>query len=207
MTKYRPLLSGLSSVALVVAFHSPTRGQQQEVDLGELATATCELIGLVATPPQGWINVPIDVPVDELAGCQMMLINDKDELVSMIRILSRQIAADTTEESWFSELLGLEVGQLEEMGVVLGEPMWKRDDVPVTGPGFGTGRAAGFAASIEGNPIPQEVHFVAFGKPTLKYLVTLITPGRTVEDGLYYDSNTADFGSLIQTLQFPAEAP
>ena len=110
----------------------------------------------------------------------------------------------TPEEQWFPALLDLEIGRLGEMGISLGETLFTRDGVPITGSGFDPGKAVGLAATIEGNSTPQEVHFLGFGGPSAKYLLTLSTPGREVDAGVYYQRNTADFGVLLQTFQLPA---
>lgn len=189
----------------LLSLASAAAQEEEVVDFSDQITPTCELLGLVGQPPPGWFNVPIDSPDPNLVGCQMMRATENQELVGILRLLSTAVPTDTPEETWLPELMGLEVAWLEEMGITLGEPMWRRQDVPVSGPGFQKGTAIGLEASIEGNEVPQEVHFLGFSGPTHKYLLTLSTPGRTVEEGVYYDRNTADFGVLIRTLQIPEE--
>jgi hypothetical protein len=191
----------LSAVAV-----APTVAQREEIiDFTDQISSSCELIGLIALPPPGWFNVPIESPLESLVGCQMMRTNENEELVGILRLLSTEVAVETPEETWFAELMGLEIAWLEEMGITLGATLWRRDDVPVAGPGFDSGRAIGLEAVIDGNEVPQEVHFLGFGGPTLKYLLTLSTPARSVADGVYYDRNTADFGALIRSLQLPED--
>ena len=86
-----------------------------------------------------------------------------------------------------------------------GSRRWgSRDDVPISGLGdFKNGTGLGLEATIEGNDTPQEVHFLGFNSPTIQYLLTLSTPARDVEEGVYYKRNTDDFGVLIRTFQLP----
>jgi hypothetical protein len=179
------------------------QGEKDYVDFSDRITPTCELIGLVGIPPEGWFNVPIDSVGENLQGCQMMRTDEQEELVGILRLLSRDFPENTPEETWFTELLGLEVTWLEEMGITLGEPLWRRDDVPMTGTGWEKAKAIGLSASGENSDITQEVHFLAFGGPTTKYLFSLATPAQAVDEGVYYKRNTDDFGVLIRTLQFP----
>lgn len=199
----RRLSPGLLLLVSVTAV-APAAAQEGAVDLSDQITLTCELIGLVALPPPGWFNVPIESPLETLVGCQMMRTSDSEELVGIMRLLSTEVPVDTPQETWFAELMGLEIAWLEEMGITLGATLWRRDDFPVAGPGFGPGRAIGLEAIIEGNDVPQEVHFLGFGGPTTKYLLTLSTPSRAVEDGVHYQRNTADFGVLLRTLGLSA---
>lgn len=179
--------------------------EEDYVDFTDRITPTCDLIGLVGVPPEGWFNVPIDSSREDVAGCQMMRTSDEEELIGILRVLSHIFPADTLEEIWFSELIGLEVTSLGEMGITLGEPLWRKEDVPMTGTGWDPGKAIGLEASIAANDIPQEVHFLAFGGPTTKYLISLSTPAKGVDDGVMYKRNTADFGILIRTFQFPED--
>ena len=176
---------------------------EEYVDFSDRITPTCELIGLVGVPPEGWFNVPIQTEAKDIRGCQMMRTNDQEELVGILRLLSKVFPANTPEETWFSDLVGLEVTSLGEMGITLGEPLWRKDDVPMTGMDWENGKAIGLEAVIEGNEAPQEVHFLAFGGPTTKYLISLSTPNKGVDDSTHYTRNTGDFAILIRTMQFP----
>jgi hypothetical protein len=177
--------------------------EQDVVDFTKQITPTCELIGLIGLPPEGWFNVPIQSDRESLAGCQMMRTGEQDELLGILRLLSKVVPAETPEDEWLPDFLGLEVAWLGQMGYAVGEPLWKRDDVPMAGTDWGSGKAIGLSATIEGNTTPQEIHFLTFGSPTTKYLITLATPAESVEDGVFYKRNTADFGTLIRTLQWP----
>lgn len=181
----------------------PVAAEEDYVDFSDRTTPMCELIGLVGLPPTGWFNVPIETEREDIVGCQMMRTNDRDELVGILRLISRVFAAESPEETWLPELLGGEVAWLEEMGITLGETLWRRDDVPMTGTDWEQAKAFGLAASAEDNDTPQEVHFLTFGGATTKYLIDLVTPAQAVDEGLYYGRNTEDFGVLIRTLQFP----
>ena len=202
------MLRRIAFPALVgfILLRLPAAAQEESdyVDFSDRITPTCELIGLVGLPPEGWFNVPIEDTGEDLAGCQMMRTNESEELVGILRLLSRVFPEGTPEETWFTEMLGVEVVWLGEMGITLGEPLWRKDDVNMAGTDWGQAKAIGLAAATNGSDTPQEVHFLAFGGPTNKYLFTLATPAETVDEGLYYKRNTADFGILIRTLQFPA---
>ena len=195
-------ITAMALVLLIPAL-AVSATEEDVVDFSDQITPTCELIGLVGLPPEGWFNVPIERPMEGFQGCQMMRTGEQDELLGILRLSSRIFPADTPEEEWYSQLVGLEVAWLEEMGITLGEPMWRREDVPMTGTGWEPGKAIGLEATIEGNDIPQEVHLLTFGGSTTKYLITLSTPAKEVEKGIYYERNTSDMGVLMRTLQFP----
>jgi hypothetical protein len=178
---------------------------EETVDFSDQITPTCELIGLVGQPPAGWFNVPIESPGPNLLGCQMMRAGENEELVGIMRLLSLVVPDGTPEEEWFPAILELEVTWLGEMGITLGETLFARENVPSRGPGFAPGQAIGLAATIEGISTPQEVHFLGFGGPRAKYLLTLATPGREVDGGAHYQRNIGDFGVLLRTFQLPAE--
>ena len=177
---------------------------EEVVDFRDQMTPTCELIGLIGYPPEGWFKVPIEIPAPDLAGCQMMRAGESDELLGIMRLLSVVVPEGTAKDKWLAGVLGLEAQWLQEMGITLGDPLFRRDDVPISGLGdFENGTGLGLAATIEGNDIPQEVHFLGFNSPSVQYLLTLSTPDRAVEDGVYYQRNTDDFGVLIRTFQLP----
>lgn len=171
------------------------------IDYSGQTTATCEVVGLTATPPTGWFNAPIDSTEDAISGCQMMRVGDQDELLGIFRLLSVQL--EETEESppWFAVMIALEQQTISEMGYVVGEMLWSRLDVPISGEGFGNARAVGLAATVEGNETPQEVHFLVFDHGPQKFIITLLTPGQGVDEGVFYQRNTDDFGVLIRSLK------
>ncbi len=191
-------------VLVCLAAIPATAADEEHVDFSDQLTSSCELIGLTGYPPEGWFNVPMEIPAPDLAGCQMMRTGDDDELLGILRLLSVVVPEGTPEDKWLSGLLDLEAQWLEEMGITLGEPLFKRDDVPIAGLGdFKNGTGLGIEATIEGNETPQEVHFLGFNSPTIQYLLTLSTPARDVEEGIDYKRNTDDFGVLIRTFQLP----
>lgn len=206
MTKLRIAASTLLVLTCLVARAITAQDgatEEDVVDFTEQITPTCELIGLVGLPPADWFNVPIQSEREDFVGCQMMRVGEQQELLGILRLLSRNVPADTPEETWISEIIGMEIAWLAQMGYTVGEPLWSKDDVAMAGTDWGQGKAVGLAATIEGNDTPQEVHLLAFGSPTTKYLITLATPAQEVESGVFYKRNTTDFGTLIRTLQFP----
>ena len=198
-------VAGLFLIVLTAVTSLAVAADEDYVDFSDRITPTCELIGLVGVPPEGWFNVPIQSEATDISGCQMMRTNDQEELVGILRLLSKVFPVDTPEETWFSELVGIEVTSLGEMGITLGEPLWRKDDVPMTGMDWENGKAIGLEATIEGNDAPQEVHFLAFGGPTTKYLISLSTPNKAFDDSTHYRRNTGDFAVLIRTMQFPED--
>lgn len=199
---YRPAIRLL--VVFMLAASPAAVAEEDVVDFSDQITPTCELIGLIGRPPDGWFNVPIELPAADIAGCQMMRAGENDELLGLLRLLSVVVPEGTPKEKWLSGLLDLEAQWLEEMGITLGEPLFRRDDVPIAGLGdFENGTGLGLSATIEGNDTPQEVHFLGFNSPTIQYLLTLSTPARDVEEGVYYKRNTDDFGVLIRSFQLP----
>ena len=188
---------------LLTTFATTLHAQDDEtVDFSDQMTATCELIGLVASPPADWFNVPTESEA-RFRGCQMMRTNEQEELVGLMRLLSLQLPPELSDDEWSKRLIDFETEWLAGMGIQLGETMWKRDDVPIAGQGFEGARAIGYASRIEGNEVPQEVHFLVFAGASSKYLISLSTPARTVEGGVHYQRNTSDFGVLISTLKLP----
>jgi hypothetical protein len=170
------------------------------VDFSGQVTPTCKVVGLTATPPPGWFNVPIDSEDKAISGCQMMRVGEQDELEGIIRLLSAQVEEAAESPPWYAVMIALEQQTISEMGYALGEVLWSRTDVPITGEGFGNARAVGLTASIEGNDIPQEAHFLVFEHGPQKFIITLLTPAQEVDDSVFYKRNTEDFGVLIRSL-------
>ncbi len=158
-----------SSAALLAltAMATAVAANDDVVDFSDQITPVCEVRGLLARPPAGWFNVPIESGEAQVAGCQMMLARESDD--------------------------------------ALGEVLWTRDSVPIQGQGFANGRAIGFQAQIEGNDTAQEAHFLMFDKADVQYIVTLLTPGRDVEESTFYQRNTADLGKLIRGFTVPRD--
>ena len=134
-----------------------------------------------------------------------MRTGESEELVGIMRLLSVTLPASASEPPWFAVMIGLEQESIASMGYTLGGVMWQRDDVPIAGSGFENARAFGLEATIDGNDTPQEAHFLVFEKGEEKYIITLLTPGREVESGVFYKRNTKDFGILIRGLKTPMQ--
>lgn len=187
---------------LVIFASSASAGQQQDVaDLVSRAKPVCEMASLVARPADGWHSVPFEAPPTGHRGCQMLRVNDADQLVGILRVRSATAPTDAFTEEGYARLLANEVSAVEAMGVVFDEtPLWVRNEVPVTGAGFREGRAVGFPARIESSGLAQEVHFLVFRADKAKYIFSLVTPAQAVEQA-EYDRNVRDFGIVIRTLQ------
>jgi hypothetical protein len=191
----------LAVVLLSSSLASPVLAEPDDViDFSEQTTAICEVVGLTAPPPSGWFNVAIDSDDEALSGCQMMRAGDQEELVGIIRLVSVTVEEEEDSPPWYAVMIAIEQQIIGEMGYELGEVMWSRQDVPISGEGFANARAVGLSASIKGNDTPQEVHFLLFEHGQQKFIITLLTPGRDVDEGVFYKRNTDDFGILIRSL-------
>lgn len=174
---------------------------QERIDFTDRITPTCELTGLVATPPAGWFNVPFDKLPEGHHGCTMLLTNENEEPTGILRI--RSVTAPALDEAGetFEHLFESEIEGVASMGYIIDpDALWVRRDVPIKGEGFQDARGVGFAAKLEGNPIPQEVHVLVFRSDDAEYAISLLTPAKAAGSG-YYDRNTTDFGTLIRTLK------
>lgn len=194
------------ALALLLAANTSAEEEEDIVDFSDMMTPVCEVHGLSARPPGGWINVPIESDSEAVRGCQMMRIREEGRaLVGILRLLSVRLPEPPDDAPWWAMMIGLETGNIAVMGYTLGEVLWSRENVPIQGDGFSGARAVGMASRIEGNDIPQETHFLVFERDDTKYIVTLLTAAREVEKGVYYDRNTADFGVLIRGFNRAAE--
>jgi hypothetical protein len=192
------LLTGFLAALLLFAMPALS---EDTVDFSDRITETCEIAGLIAYPPEGWFNVPLEDPPAGHLGCMMMLPNESRELVGAIRVRSLAAPALDSEGEPYAGLFGSEVAAFAEMNCSLAdEPLWVRKDVPVSGGGFRDGRALGFAATVPGSELRQEAHFLFFRSDSVEYLVTLLTPTKSADASLY-ERNTEDFGKVIRTLQ------
>jgi len=174
---------------------------QEAEDLKELATAVCELPGLTVSPPQPWYSVPIDSDDRAIAGCQMLW-EQGDQYMGIIRLVSFDLRQrPEQEQDWERTALGFEAVVMEQMNFTLGELVWKRDSVPVSGAGFNeNGRAAGFELRLAGVEHPNEAHFLFFENATHKFVISLITPAEAASPDIYR-ANTQAMGTLMRTLQ------
>ena len=169
--------------------------------LGEKTTPWRKHGDLKVKPPSGWFNVPIQSDDVRLRGCQMMRTGQNEELLGMPRVLSVRLPVTKESPPWFDTLVSMEAKLIAQMGYNLTEVIWKRDSVPISGPGFKNARAIGLKATIEGNDVPQEAHFLVFENDEAKFIVTLLTPSKSVEDSIHYKRNTSDFGVLIRNFK------
>lgn len=176
------------------------------LDFSDRATPVCEVAGLRVMPPDGWFNVPIESEEAAIQGCQMMRARAGDDaLVGIARVLSVQFTEIPKDPPWWELVVGMEARNINRMGYTLNDVIWSRDEVPIQGPHFTGAKAVGFSASIEDNTAEQEAHFLVFEQGNTKYISTLLTPAATVEEGVYFDRNTADFGSMIRAFTVPGE--
>ena len=154
------------------------------VDFTDQMTPVCEVEKLEVAPPDGWINVPIQTEETIMRGCQMMLIVE-EALIGILRVLSFDLNNPPADmPRWEEHLIGVESVLIHKMGYRLREPIWQRQDVPISGAGFGGAKAIGFSAHIEGNNNPHEAHFLVFENATHKYLISLLTPAQSVDNGI-----------------------
>lgn len=195
LLKTRAVFLFMSFLWVSLAFAEP----DDIIDFSEQTTTICEVVGLTAPPPPGWFNVPIDSDDEALTGCQMMRAGDQEELVGILRLVSVTLE-EREDPPWYAVMIAIEQQIIGEMGYELGEVMWSRQDVPISGEGFENARAVGLSALVEGNDTPQEVHFLLFEHGQQKFIITLLTPGRDVDEGVFYKRNTDDFGILIRSL-------
>ena len=187
----------VAAMALLVG-----RGYAQEVeDLTGLATAVCELPGLSVSPPRPWYSVPIESDDPVIAGCQMLW-EEGDQYMGIIRLVSFDLRdRPEQEQDWERLALGFEAMVMEQMNFTLGDMIWKRDSVPVSGAGFtGDGRAVGFELKLEGVEHPNEAHFMFFEGASHKYLISLITPAKSASPDIY-EATTQAMGTVMRTLQ------
>lgn len=168
------------------------------VDFSDQITEICQVDGLWVRPPTGWISVPIDFGAEgSFVGCQMMLI-ENEALIGILRFVSGRLPSDVDPHQM---LVGVEAQFVQAMNYSLGEALWRRDDVAVAGDGFGEGKALGVSLSLPGNPNPMEGHFLTFQGPERHYIITLLTPADSVNDGIYYDKLTAAMATVMQTVR------
>jgi hypothetical protein len=194
-----------AGVFVLAVLAAPGPGaQDREVErLKRSARATCELAGLVVASPGGWFSVPFDTPPPGHAGCQMMLYNEQNQLLGVMRIRSASDPASEFAADGYDRLLANEITAMSAMDILFDQergPLWTRDNMPVAGEGFREGRAVGLAARIKGNDVAQEAHFVVFRSDAAKYLISLLTPTQAYDKRLY-QRNTSAMGTLMRTLQ------
>jgi hypothetical protein len=167
----------LASLALVLLTAGAASAQGEVVDVSDTTTPACDMAGLVARPAAGSFNVPFHGPPRGHRGYQMMRVNERQELVGIIRVRSATEPSAEFTDKGFGALLANEAHAVSEMEDGLAsESLWSGDNVPTAGAGFREGRAVGVAGALEGNDVGQEAHFLVFRSDTAKYVFTLLTP-------------------------------
>jgi len=194
----------LSCIAFAVAttlLPAASGMAEEPEDLKGLATAVCELPGLSVSPPEPWYSVPIESEDPVVAGCQMLW-EEGDQYMGIMRLVSFDLRErPEQEQDWQRLALGFEAVVMEQMNFTLGEVLWQRDSVPVSGPGFDKpGRAVGFGLELEGVAHPNEAHFLFFENATHKYVISLITPAESASPDIY-KANTQAMGTVMRSLQ------
>lgn len=178
----------------------PVQPIRAEEDLKPLATASCEVPGLAVVPPAPWYSVPIDSAEAIVEGCQMLW-EEGDQYMGIMRLVSFDLREQPEAAgNWENFAIGFEAMVMEEMNFKLGQELWRRDTVPVTGEGFGNGKAIGFQARLEGVEHANEAHFMLFQSTTHTYIISMLTPSQAASPEVY-EANTRAMGQVMQTLQ------
>ena len=186
----------LATLALPV--QSADAGEDE--NLRELATATCELPGLLVKPPSPWYSVPIDSEDVIVEGCQMLW-EQGDQYMGIMRLVSFDLRERPEESAkWADYAIAFEAMVMEQMNFKLGDVLWKRDVVPITGEGFANARAIGMAAKLGGVAHANEAHFLLFESETHKYVISMLTPSESASPDIY-QANTGAMGVVMRSLQ------
>ena len=185
-------------LAIVVLTTVP--GAVAEESLQELATDTCLTPGLSVAPPSPWYSVPIESGKPGIFGCQMIW-EAGDQYMGIMRLVSFDAAQyPPSDIKWENLAIAFEVSVMEQMNFKIGELIWKRDTVPVSGEGFANAKAIGLQAHLEGVEQPNEVHFLLFEGVAHKYVISMLTPSESTNPDVYR-KNTQAMGAVMQTLQ------
>ncbi len=194
------VVNSLLLAVVAISLPAPVWSAPQEEDLRDLATASCELPGLYVAPPSPWYSVPIDSEEDIVEGCQMLW-EEGDQYMGIMRLVAFDLSERPEQAAeWERFAIGFEAMILERMNFTLGDVLWKRDSVPVSGEGFGNARAVGFEARLGGVTHQNEAHFLLFESATRKYVISIITPSESASPDIYR-ANTRAMGTVMQTLQ------
>ena len=185
----------------------PLKGvaEDEVIDFADQIVPFCSVLGLLAIPPSGWFAMYMEGLPEQLAGCQMMRTGPNEELVGIIRLSGSQVKDGKPGTDSRQRHVRFEIEVLRNMGIVLDqeEPLWSREDVPLTGiesAGFSdTAQAVGYRAVIVETRTPQEVHVLTFHGASMQYALVLITPPRFMEPDIH-QRNTSDFGRVLGTL-------
>jgi hypothetical protein len=202
--KYPCRILVCATVAYLNYLLPPAAIAEGDNDWTGLTSPTCEVQGLMVAPPKGWMNAPVDTAGDEtFAGCQMMLM-EQGVYLGILRFFSHDLSKPRKNmpDKWQEYVLGLEPLLMSNMGFEIGEPLWRRESVPVRGAGFSSAEAMGLSVHIEGAPAPWEVHVLLFKNETYHYLMSMLTPAKSAQDGgQLYQENTDAMGLVMRTLQ------
>ena len=172
----------------------------QDENLSEMATAVCELPHLAVAPPSPWYSVPVESNEQLGAGCQMIW-EEGNQYMGIMRLVAfetKTIPAD--QPSWEQAVIGFEVAVMKRMGIVVGDPIWSRDSLPISGEGFENAKAVGMKANLEGLDQQNEVHFLLFENASHKYVFSSLTPSQSVSPDIYA-ANTGAMSTIMRTLQ------
>lgn len=192
------IFAGGMLVTLAITIQFVDAGEDE--DLRELATTNCELPGLYVKPPRPWYSVPIDSEEEIVDGCQMLW-EQGDQYMGIMRLVSFDLRGRQEEISdWANFAIAFEAMVMEQMNFKLGDVLWRRDSVPITGKGFANARAIGLQASLDGVAHANEVHFLLFESDSHKYVISLITPSESASPDIY-QANTDALGAVMRTLQ------
>lgn len=165
-----------------------------------LVPRECILPGLAVTAPTPWSSMPIDSDDPIVAGCQMVLENETSYL-GIMRVVSFDLGLEPEgAERWENVAVTFESLVLERMNFKLGEPLWRKDPLPIDNEAFSNGKAIGLELSLEGVDRQNEAHFVLFEGDTHKYIVSLLTPAEA-SDSRTYSINTQAMVALLGSLR------
>jgi hypothetical protein len=193
------LNGGRRAVFLIVAAIAISPGVAEE-DLSSKATPVCLLPKLSVKPPAPWYSVPIVDDDKRISGCQMIW-EEGDQYMGIMRLVSFDFQDRPDDEAnWENFVIGFEALVLESMNFKLGEVLWQRDPVPVSGEGFDGGKAIAIEARLEGVDHTNEAHFMLFEGTSHKYVISVLTPSKAVDQDVY-DANTGAMGEVMRTLQ------
>jgi hypothetical protein len=181
---------------------TPATGET--LDFTGLASDRCALIGLAAPAPDGWISIAMQDMPPQLAGCQMLRLED-EMLLGIMRLISARAADSVAVGQARDGLVALEREIWAEMGLEIGPTLWQRDHVAVSGEGFSDGAAIGLAARIVETDLPQEIHLLMFRRADTHYALSVITPAGD-DAAAHYRANLDGFRQLLGTLAVPATA-
>lgn len=183
-------------LALAV-FHNATANEE---DLKSLATPLCLIPGLSVSPPSPWYSVPIDSDEPMVQGCQMIW-EEGEQYMGIMRLVSFEAnEIPDAGVKWEEFVVGFESVVMDRMNIEVGQAIWKRDSVPITGEGFANAKAIGLEARIRGADQPNEAHFLLFESATHKYVISILTPAKSASPEVY-EANTKAMGTVMRTLQ------